>query len=237
MNTRLLLLFIVCVVLHSDISTHLFADENLTPERHVLLMKASSEQYNTISLKMKATSYQYDADNKTNPKVKSTRKIISRWTRTRSFSRTIETSYPDTIPHPDYSPIDIMTFAITPKWSKRLSEAPDGRTPRGHVEPGRLLEAEQPFYNIYVAMWDLYGWSWKEINFNETTVTKDEKNNYYIMKAKMGESPKGPFVQLYIDPAKSRPRITSGKAERWSRPPASTNALYKSAPRTARTWG
>ena len=202
MNTILSLRFLVIVTIVGVIPMTAFADVNLTPEQLILLMKASREQYNTISARMKATSYQYDADNKTKTKLRMTREIVSRWTRKKHFSRTVQTSYPDTIPHKDYTPTTITTYALTPKRSKRLIEAPDNRTPRGYVTAGMSLKQELPFYTIYTAMWELSGWPWEEWNLDEATVTRDEKNNYYIMKVKMGSNQKGPWTTLYIDPSK-----------------------------------
>lgn len=203
MNTCLSLRFllIVTVVIVSPIIA--FADANLTPEQLVLLMEASREQYNTISAKMKALSYQYDPNNKAEPKLKMTRNIVSRWTREKSFSRTVRTSYPDTIPHKDYTPTIISTYAITPKWSKKLVEAPDNRTPRGYIKPGRSLEEDQPFYTIYTAMWDIFSWPREQMNLHKATITRDEKNNYYVVKLKMGSSQKGPMNVLWIDASKS----------------------------------
>lgn len=196
-----LLVFVFTVLTITGIECA-FANEDITPEQMVLLMKASREQYVTINAKMKANSYENISEG-AEPKLKSTREIISRWTKYKSFSKTIQTEYLDTIPHEGYTPTATKTYAITSEWSKRLTEAPDGRTPRGYVRPGRSLEADQPFYNIYTAMWDLCGWPWEKINFDETTITRNEVNNYYIVKAKMGESSKGPFVRLFIDPSKN----------------------------------
>ena len=202
MNTILSLRFVVIVTVVGVIPITVFADVDITPEQLVLLMKASSEQYNTITAKMKAMTYQYGDDNKVDPKLRMTRDIVSRWTRKKSFSRTVQTSYPDKISHKDYTPTTIITYTITPKHSKRLTEASDNRTPRGYVT-GMSLEKDQPFYTIYAAMWGFFGWPWDKMNLDEATVTRDEKNNYYIMKVKMGSSTKGPWITLYIDPSKS----------------------------------
>ncbi len=202
LSSRILVIIAVAFVL----PVIALAEANLTPEQLVLLMKASREQYNTIDAKMMATSYQYDPNNKAEPKLKSTRDIVSHWTRDKSFSRTVETSYPDTIPREDYTPTIITTCAITPSYAKRLVEAPDNRTPRGYVRSGTSLESlekDQPFYTIYTAMWDFSGWPWEYMNLDEAVVTRDEKNKCYIMKVKMGSSPKGPLITLYIDPSKS----------------------------------
>jgi hypothetical protein len=178
------------------------SDDNLTAEQLVLLMKASREQYNTINVKMKATAYKYDTDNKTKLKIMKTQDIVSRWSTNKHFSRTIENSYPDVIPHKDYPTTMIRTYVITPKWSKRLIEVPDGRIPRGYIMPGRSLEEELTFYPIYDVMWSLYKWPWEEIDLEDSTVTFDEKQNHYIIKVTM-ISPKSPLLILYIDASKS----------------------------------
>lgn len=173
---------------------------DLTSEQLVLLMKASREQYNTVTAKMKARSYQY-IDGKADPILRSTREIISRWTKNSSFSRVVETQYPEVKPHKDYPLTTIYTHVITPKWSKRLIEA-DGRKPRGHVKPGRAFEQELPFYTVYTAMWGLCMRRLEEINLREATVTRDEKNNCYILTSKIGNSPQGPSCRLQVDPTK-----------------------------------
>jgi hypothetical protein len=124
------------------------SDDNLTAEQLVLLMKASREQYSTINVKMKSTAYRYDTDNKNRLKIMKTQDIVSRWSKNKHFSRTIENSYPDVIPHKDYPTTMIRTYTINPKRSKKLIEVLDGRIPRGYVMPGSSLEEELTFYPI-----------------------------------------------------------------------------------------
>jgi len=206
MDTFLSLRFLVIVTISAFISTVGFADANLTPDQLVLLMKASREQYGTIDSKMKVTAYQFDVDNKTNPKHKMDRVIVSRCTRKKSFSRIVETSYPDIIPDKGGIQTTISTCALTPEGCKQLIEASDNRTPRGYVKLGGSLEKDQGFYQsfftIHAAMWDFFGWPWEKMDLNEATISRDEKNNCYVMKVKMGSSQKGPFVTLYVDPSK-----------------------------------
>ena len=142
------LVFAILVVIFTG-SSSAFANEELTPEQIILLMKASREQYVTIEAKMKAVRYE-NVGKDAKPELQSTREIISRWTKNKSFSKTTETQHLDIIPYEGYTPITIKTYAITSEWSKRLLEVPDGRIPRGNVEPGRALERQKPFYNIYI---------------------------------------------------------------------------------------
>jgi hypothetical protein len=204
MNTHLSLRFLIIITIGTVIPTTVFAGENLTPEQLVLLMKASRGQYNTISAKMKALSYQYDPNNKAEPKLKMTREIVSRWTRKKSFSRIVETSYLDAIPDGAYTRTTISTCSLSPKGCKKLVEAADNPVSRGYVEPDRSLDQGfyQSFFTVYAAMWDFYGWPWEKMNVDKATVTRDEKNNYYIMKVKMGTTAKGPLITLYVDPLK-----------------------------------
>jgi len=202
MNSRLSVRSLFLLTVITFIPTIVIAEVNLTPEQLVLLMKASREQYNIVDAKMKERFYQYDPNNQSEPKVKMSREIVSRWTRDKQFSRTVETSYPDKIPHKDYSPTIVHTYVTTSTWSKLLIEAPDNRIPRGYIKSGVSLEEEKGFYTIYDAMWKLLGFPWEKMNLAETTVTRDEKTHYYIMKARMGDHPRGPFVTLYIDPGR-----------------------------------
>lgn len=204
MNTHLSLRFLIIIIIGTVIPTTVFAGENLTPEQLVLLMKASRGQYNTISAKMKALSYQYDPNNKAEPKLKMTREIVSRWTRKKSFSRIVETSYLDAIPDGAYTRTTISTCSLSPKGCKKLVEAADNPVSRGYVEPDRSLDQGfyQSFFTVYAAMWDFYGWPWEKMNLDGTTVNYDEKKNYYIMKVKMGSTAKGPLITLYVDPLK-----------------------------------
>ena len=50
-------------------------------------------------------------------------------------------------------------------------------------------------------MWDLCGWPEEKIKLDEATVTLDEKNNYYTLKVQ-GDIKNGPWIVLYVDPAK-----------------------------------
>ncbi|MCD6296567.1 MAG: hypothetical protein J7M30_05385, partial [Deltaproteobacteria bacterium] len=202
MNDPQFRLFFGIFIISCVVPLGAYAQTDLTPEQLVLLMKASREQYNGISAKMKATSYQYDADNKAEPKIKSTREIISRWTKDKSFSQTIQTKYREGTLPKDYPPTTIYTCVITSKWSKRLVEVPDGRRPRGYIMPGRAFEQELPFYTVYTALWGLCGYPWEKMNLDEATITRDEETSLYIMKVKIGDSPKGPFLRLYVDTSK-----------------------------------
>lgn len=208
MNSISSLRFLVIVTIATVIPMIASADANLTPEQLVLLMKASREQYNSNSIdaKMEATSYQYDANDETETNLRMTREIVSRWTRKKSYSRIVRTTYPDVIPHEGYTPTIIETSGFTPKRFKRLIEVPDNRTPRGVIRAVSSLEEHRHFYNfytIYGAMWDFFGWPWEKMNLDKATVTRDEKNDLYIMKVQMGSSPKGRLIILYIDPSKN----------------------------------
>lgn len=182
-------------------TTSLSADTNLTPQQLVLLMKASREQYESIDAAIEAKAYQYDDDKKTNPKLKATQKIISRWRKDKSFSRIVRTSYPDKIPHKGYTPTIISTYAISPKLSKRLIEAPDNRIPRAIIRSDRLFEENPTFCSVHGAMWNL-GYKWELMNLGEATVTHDKENGYYVMRVDIGGGQKRPIFILHIDPSK-----------------------------------
>ena len=68
--------------------------------------------------------------------------------------------------------------------------------------PGRAFEQELPFYTVYTALWGLCGYPWEKMNLDEATITRDEETSLYIMKVKIGDSPKGPFLRLYVDTSK-----------------------------------
>lgn len=199
LSSRILVIIAVAFVL----PVIALAEANLTPEQLVLLMKASCEQYDTCTFdtKMKSTSYRYSADNKTSPKLDVIMDTISRWTKKKRFGRIVRTSYADTNPQ-GYT--TISTYALAPKRTKKLLEVSDNRTPRGHIEPRGMsfLDNEIVFCTVHEAMWALSAWPWEAWNLDETTITRDEKNNYYIMKVKMTTLPKGPLITLYIDPSK-----------------------------------
>lgn len=175
--------------------------KDITPQQLILLMKASRQKYVTIKAKMKASTYE-NVDGNSVAKLKSTKDIISHWAKDKSFSKITLTRYKDATMGDKHDFISVETYVITPQWSKRLTEVPDGTRPYIQVRPGNSLQEEKPFYGIDNAMWDMCGWKWDDINIDETVMSKDEVNNYYIMKAKMSKSSKGPFVRLYIDPSK-----------------------------------
>lgn len=198
MNRMFVFTFIIMSIIATE---YTYALEDFTPEQMVMLMKASREKYVTIKATMKANSYE-NIDENSEPELKSTRDIISYWTKDKSFSKLTQTRYKDIARGDEHDFIRIETYAITPEWSKKLTEVPDGRKPRGFVKPGNSLQPEVPFYDIDIAMWDISGCNWDDINFSETILTKDEMTNYYILKAKLGDSPKDPFAKLYIDASK-----------------------------------
>jgi len=193
--------FLVILTIMNVIFGVVQANENLTPEQLFMLMKASREQYDTISSKLTAISYRYDANDHSKKKVASTSEILSRWTRKSSFSRIVETLYDE-----NNTPIKTITstYAIMPRLAKRLVETSGEPILRGFVSDMPLeLEQEQTFYTIYTAMWNVSRWSWEKWNLDEATLILDEKNNYYVIKVKMGSKPKVPFLILYVDPSKS----------------------------------
>jgi len=178
----------------------LVAQEELSPEQLFLLMKASSEQYDTFEAKIKSTIYQ-----KIDGKVKTTltEDIISRWTREKRFSKTISTTHLDETPTgPDYTPIIRTTCAITGHWRKRLIQAEDNRTPRGYVESGMFLKDPQECYTIYDAMWDLFAAPWDRIDIVKATATFNKDENNYVLNFKIRDVPKSHLFRLYIDPSR-----------------------------------
>jgi len=177
-------------------SSATFADENLTPEQLILLMRTSSERY--VSFDAKIKSMVYEATGKdSDPKLKLESEITSRWLRNKSYSKTVQTEYFDTTSEGRVL-TRTDTYAITPTMTKQLVEMSDSSTPKGYIKSGKGLD---PFYPLYDAMWDIWG-PWEEINLEQTTLTRDAENNCYVMKIKMGDSIKGPFIKMYIDPSK-----------------------------------
>ncbi|MHC4477787.1 MAG: hypothetical protein ACYTEL_19255 [Planctomycetota bacterium] len=198
--SRLLTLFAVLLVHALGLCEA--ANEVLTADQLVMLMKASREQYRTIQATMKAT-LRGPADPNGSRKLLISKEIISRWTQDRSYSKTVRTDHVPKVDDPHYSPTVINTWAITGKWSKELRERPDGKSPRGHVwSPGSQAANNELFYTPHAAMWEMCGWPWDQMQLNQTTVSWDQTSNRYIMKVKMGDSPKGPSIRLHIDPAK-----------------------------------
>ena len=173
-----------------------FANENLTPEQLILLMRASSERYISFDAKIKGTAYEGTGKDG-NPKLKLKSEIISRWLRNKSYSKTVQTEYFDTTSE-GHVLTRTDTCAITPTWTKQSIETSDSSIPKGYIKSGKGLD---PFYPLYEAMWDIWG-PWEEINLEQTTLTRDEDKNCYVMKIKMGDSLKGPFIKMYIDPSK-----------------------------------
>lgn len=194
-----LVVFLAILDLLCIIPGILLAEEDLSPEQLFLLMKASSEQYNTFDAKIKVTNY-HRADKES--EIKLTRDIVWRWTKSRSFSRIVRTEYGVEIQDEDYSTTFIKTFAITPKWSKCLVEAQDNRTPRGYVESGMAMERRQSFYNIHDVMWKPFGYPLERFSTDDSTATFDEDKGYYILKTKFRGVEKSSVFTLHIDSSK-----------------------------------
>jgi len=172
--------------------------ENLNAKQLILLMRASSEQYRTISSKINGTGYQKPTN------FKFTQQIISRWTREKEFIKIIEGSNLDTATGKITSSLKTTntdTFSISGEWSKRLREVAGSPTKKGSISSTYETKASLPCYTLYTAMWG--GYSLDLINPDEAEVSYDEKDGLYILFAKITpDNPKGPKIRLYIDPSK-----------------------------------
>ena len=203
MNNLNYQLFFMSLIVASVLPSSAQGQSDLTAGQIIQLMRASSEQYRSISSKITYTLYE-----QTEPAAPRnlimTDQIISYWTPDKSFARFTSTHYPPVTSDSNAPRIDIATYAISPKWSKRLDEAPDGRRPRGTIKPGRDMESEMSLYNIYDATWNIgiRGFRWEDLDPNRAIVQKDEQTACYIMKIQLGTSPKGSFLILHIDPSK-----------------------------------
>ncbi|MHC4241726.1 MAG: hypothetical protein ACYSU4_04925 [Planctomycetota bacterium] len=168
------------------------ANDLLTPEQLFSLMKASREQYFTFDAEMIATSYKHDINDVKNEKPQMTRKIISRWTKDRSFGKITQTNYTN-----GASSTKTYTYAIANQWSKRLLEKPN-KVPRGVVRPGSLLNGEQAFYTVEQALWSIFGFPLEKANLEETKINYDDENDVYVVKGPVGSQM---IAVLYVDPS------------------------------------
>lgn len=190
-------IFILCIA----IAPSLFAEDKLTVDQLIELMKASSNQYTSISAKMKATSYQ-KKDEDSQPKILMVRQITSRWSKDRRYWQIEETRYGNDAINKLEERKTVTTYAVRPQWTKRLTEQP-GRIPRGTVRPGGVRNEDQTFYTIYWAMWDNCELLWGDtkLHNHKVSINYDEPNDIYILEIQRG-SDKGPVFKFYVDPSK-----------------------------------
>lgn len=176
------------------------AAADYTPEELLLLMRANMERYTTVTCELSVTSYSR-RDQNGEPKVQRTREIVSRWTPTRSLSRTTETYFQT--PTPDNPRRTVTTVVITPQWNKELSEAVNGQTtPRGFIRSGTTYEPA--FYGPMVAMWDINGRGFPldttHLDLVGATVKEDDMTGRLVLTCRIGTSPKAQRCVLHIDP-------------------------------------
>jgi hypothetical protein len=172
---------------------------DLTAEQLVLLMRASSEQYRSISSRINGTGYQAPTN------VKFTQQIISRWTREKEFIKIAQASNYDPVTGQVTSSVNATytdTYLISPTWSKCLMEVSGSRNARGLICSSAVVRAELPCYTLYTAMWGLGGYPWDLIKLDEAQIAYDEKDGLYILRAKITDNPKGPKIRLFVDPSK-----------------------------------
>jgi len=192
--------FIVLVFIVAFSMSPVFALESqYSLEQLISLMEASMQRYETVTTEMEAVSYK-GVDSNGNPKLQRKRQIISRWTKTKSYSKTVE-QYADLLPNrPEET---IKTVVIAQEWHKFLDEASDDRTPRGHIKQGHSQELA--FYPPTAALWDIFcqiPWNKDKLNLDEATVEKDPVSGLLVLKCRLGFQPKSANVILYIDPDK-----------------------------------
>jgi hypothetical protein len=185
-----------------------FGQEDLTAQQLVLLMKASSQEYKSISADIKTIVYQQADANK--PKnVKYEQRITSRWTKDKEFIKIVRNSKvlrldPNTGQSFPSGTADSYTYySIAPGLNKRLVEVPSIRSRRAMVSSSPDLAQEVPCDTLYTAMWGLGGISLEKLRLDTAQVTFDKNSGLYILLAKAGDNPQGPKIRLYIDPSKN----------------------------------
>lgn len=186
-----IVLFIILIVNGTGIA---YSEKLPTPEELVLLIKAASEKYKTFdaSLTTKAYHTSQGSDDTIYEQ-----KIDFRLSKDKNmiFTKT-EHSY---VSDKKLLPPTTTTYASTPKFSKEMIERSDRKKIEGFVSVGKSTMSNA-FISINEAMWDLFGWPYDQINFNEASVACEK--NIYILMARLGNKPNGPQLVLYIDPSK-----------------------------------
>lgn len=176
------------------------SSQEYTPEDIFRLIEASMQQYETISAEISAVSYKGHDEND-ELITQRTQTILSRWTKDRSMSQLTE-HYVDK-PTPNYPENTIVSRVITPEWNKEVTEASDGRTPRGAINSGFVSEG---FVSPITAMWDISGsgipLDMEHIDINKATLEKDKNTGYLLLSYPLGSHLKASRYTLYIDPDK-----------------------------------
>jgi len=188
-------IFVLCMAIASS----LFAEDNLTVQQLIELMKASSNQYTSIDAKMKATSYQ-KTDGNSQPKIQMVRQITSRWSKDRRYWQIEQTEFGNDATNKPEEEKTVTTYAVSSQWTKRLVEEA-GRIPRGSVRAGGVRNEDQTFYTIYWAMWDNCELLSGDTKLHKVSFNYDKANNIYILEIQI-VSDKGPLFKFYVDPTK-----------------------------------
>lgn len=179
------------------------AETNLTPDQLALLMKASRERYRSFDAKIKATDYRYD-DEMTSRQLIGVEQITWRWSKERNKSF-LRRAWNPTIADARLMKKGIRTSALTPQWTKKLTEYPDSnRPPRGQILVRKTPRTRKvsEFLDPYEALWSIFGWSWDKVDFS--SVSREKNTNYYVLNCYLAsKGPKGAKVTLYIDPSKN----------------------------------
>jgi hypothetical protein len=193
------LYLITIFVFYITITSALLAEDNLTVEQLIELMKASSNQYTSIDAKMRATSYQ-KTDEKSLPKIKMIRQITCRCSNDRSYWQIEQSDFRNDATNQPEEKKSVTTYSATSQWTKYLVEE-QGKLPRGTMRAGGIRNEDQNFYNIYLALWENCGWLWGGTKLHKVSLNYDNYNNLYILEIQVGSN-KGPIHKFYVDSEK-----------------------------------
>lgn len=183
--TIFILVVIPCTVL---------ANETLTPKEIVELVQASKGLYNSFEIEMKEITYKcknWKPQNEPDQEIE----ILWRSTGTRVYSEIKKKIY-------DYSNKNSKikefrkTYAITPEWSKKLSERSKS-IPRGIVKSGDSYKGELGT-TVVDAIWNIFGQRWEKLTSDNASLIKDEKDDRYILSGPISSD--GTTISVVIDP-------------------------------------
>jgi len=191
--------FLIFILLKAY-SMPLFAQEIPNPEQFVLLLKASSERYQTYSAKIHLEGYR-NGDSPNKSELVYTQEVLCRVTSDKSYFEIQLSSY-EQINDSGIPENTTRIYSINQQWSKGLLVESKGKTLRGQIKPGRLLENAVGVTTVKDAMWDFFRWPLEQADMEASSVVFDEKSNQYIATYKMGSPEKGPYIKLHVDPSK-----------------------------------